>query len=444
MAGENLADIRAEARTWFEQHWDPALTLGAWWHRLAGSGWAQPHWPVGRFGRGLSADGAAVVAEERHRVGALGPPSGIASNLTGPTLLAHGTDEQLDRFLPGIVTGEHIWCQLFSEPSAGSDLASLRTRAVPDGDQWIVNGQKVWTSGAHKARFGLLIARTDPSVPKHRGISYFVVDMRQPGVEVRPLREMTGRAVFNEVFLTDAVVPAENLVGELNDGWRVATTTLANERNGLGAISSRGGGRLDVHDQDLDTPIADLLASAEARAAEEREQDRQHQSRASRARGHHLLAAVIDEVARRGDPLVGDLLAVNVMAGEVNRLSSLRIRSLAEQAKRRGGKVGPSPLVSVQKLAVSKNLHALGRALLAAEGAHGMLAGADALVEDRAMETLATGYMISIGGGTDEIQRNIIGERVLGLPGEPRVDKDVPFDELPGAEDVRTLPSALL
>jgi alkylation response protein AidB-like acyl-CoA dehydrogenase len=428
-AVEDLADVRRRARAWFEENWDPELTLGDWWRRLADSGWGQPHWPVGRYGHGLSTDGAAVVFEERHRVGALGPPSGIASNLTAPTLFAYGTEAQLDRFLPGIVSGEHIWCQLFSEPSAGSDLASLRTRAERDGEQWVVNGQKVWTSGAHKARYGLLIARTDPSAPKHRGISFFVIDMHQPGVEVRPLREMTGRAVFNEVFLTDARVPAENLVGGLHDGWRVTNTTLNNERNGLGAIASRGGGRLDVHDQDLGMRIADLFAAARAREASERE--RAAAGGAATARGHHLLAALLGEVGRRHEPVMEDLLARNTVAGEVNRLSALRIRSLAEAARLRGEKTGPSPLVSVQKLAVSQNLHALGRALLTAEGAHGMLAGPDALIEDRAMETLATGYMISIGGGTDQIQRNIIGERVLGLPGEPKVDRDVPFDQLP-------------
>ena len=243
-----IEEVRAEAAAWFAANWDPALTLGEWWQRLGDAGWGYPTWPVGRFGRGLSNEAASGVAEERRRVGAFGAPAGIASMLAGPTLLAHGTADQLDRFLPGIVSGEHIWCQLFSEPSAGSDLASLRTRAERDGDRWVVNGQKVWTSGAHKASYGILIARTDPDAPKHRGISYFVIDMRQPGVEVRPLKEMTGRAVFNEVFFTDAVVPAENLIGDLHDGWRVALTTLANERNGLGANASGGGGKLDIPD----------------------------------------------------------------------------------------------------------------------------------------------------------------------------------------------------
>ncbi len=165
---DRLADVRSKARSWFETNWDPAVTLGEWWSLLANSGWGFPQWPEGRYGKSLTSDEAAVVSEERRRVGALGPPAGIANMLAGPTLLTHGTTDQIDRYLPGIATGEHIWCQLFSEPSSGSDLASLRTRAVQDGEEWIVNGQKVWTSGAHKASYGILIARTNPDVPKHR------------------------------------------------------------------------------------------------------------------------------------------------------------------------------------------------------------------------------------------------------------------------------------
>jgi len=415
-----LTEIADESREWFTTNWDPGLTLGQWWATLAESGWGFPTWPAGSFGRSLNSDEAVVVDAERRRVGALGPPRGIATMLAGPTLLTHGTQAQLDRYLPGIATGEHIWCQLFSEPNAGSDLASLRTRAERDGEQWIVNGQKVWTSGAHKASYGILIARTDPNVPKHRGITYFAIDMRQPGVEVRPLREMTGRAVFNEVFLTDAVVSNDAVIGDVNDGWRVANTTLNNERSGLGNTAERGGGRLDIPDHELDAPIADILASAE----EQLETDHL-------PRGHHLLAHVARELGRAGEPLVRARIAAETVAGEVSRLSGMRIRAMAEEARRRGERVPPSPLVSVQKMAASKNLHSLGRALLDVEGPAGMLAPPDALIDDRAMETIATAYMISIGGGTDQIQRNIVGERVLGLPGEPRVDKDIPFKDLP-------------
>lgn len=419
-APNRLADVAREARSWFEEHWDQSLTLGQWWRALAESGWGFPLWPEGRFGRSLSIEEAERVHVERRRIGALGPPTGIATMLAGPTLLTHGTDRQIDRYLPGIVSGEHIWCQLFSEPSSGSDLASLRTRAELDGDQWVINGQKVWTSGAHKASYGILIARTDPDVPKHRGISYFLIDMHQPGVEVRPLREMTGRAVFNEVFLTDAVVPASDMLGGLKDGWSVANTTLANERSGLGDTASRGGGRLEITDNDLSMPIADILSAEEQRLDADR-----------MPRGHHLLNRMARELGRSIDPVVRGRVAAENVTGEVSRLSGLRIQSMASDARRRGEKAPPSPLVSVQKMAASKGLHSLGRTLLAVEGAHGMLAASDALFDDRAMETIATAYMISIGGGTDQIQRNIVGERVLGLPGEPRTDRDVPFKDLP-------------
>ncbi|MFN0089607.1 MAG: acyl-CoA dehydrogenase family protein [Acidimicrobiales bacterium] len=415
---------RSEAAAWFEANWNLSLTLGQWWARLADSGWGYPTWPLGRYGRGLSNEAAAAVTRARVQAGALGPPRGIATSLAAPTIIAHGTSEQQDRFLPGIVHGEHIWCQLFSEPWAGSDLASLRTRAERDGDRFVVNGQKVWTSGAHKAAFGILIARTDPEQPKHRGITYFLIDMRQPGVEVRPLREMTGRAVFNEVFLTDAEVPAENVLGDLHDGWRVALTTLANERSSLGSSASGGGGRLDVGDQLLDTPVALLVerraAAQAARAAQ-----------APRPRGWRLAAQIAAEAGRASEPLVRAELAANAQAGETARLSELRIKALAEAARRAGRRDQASPIVSVQKMAASKNLHRLGRAAFDLAGPYGMLSGPDALGEDRAMEVIATAYMISIGGGTDQIQRNIVGERVLGLPGEPRTDKDLPFNQLP-------------
>ncbi|MGD9750664.1 MAG: acyl-CoA dehydrogenase family protein [Acidimicrobiia bacterium] len=423
-----IEEVRAEAAAWFAANWDPALTLGEWWQRLGGAGWGYPTWPVGRCGRGLSNEAASAVAEERRRVGAFGAPAGIASMLAGPTLLAHGTADQLDRFLPGIVSGEHIWCQLFSEPSAGSDLASLRTRAERDGDRWVVNGQKVWTSGAHKASYGILIARTDPDAPKHRGISYFVIDMRQPGVEVRPLKEMTGRAVFNEVFFTDAVVPAENLIGDLHDGWRVALTTLANERNGLGANASGGGGKLDIPDQDLSVTLGDLLAVASAVADEA----------SSKTRGFGLVAEIARQRGLLGDPVVRQELMRNYIAGEVARISGLRIAAAAEAARRGDPRAGQAaPIVSVQKMAASQNLHRLGRAALDLQGPYGMLGGPDALADDRAFETVATAFMISIGGGTDQIQRNIVGERVLGLPGEPRTDKDVSFRDLPADGSAR-------
>ncbi len=192
---ESVYDAAVE---WYSQNWDPDLALGTWWALLADAGWSFPTWPEGHGGRGLSVADAKEAERARVHVGACGPPRGLSTFLVAPTLMAYGTPEQLDRHLPGIVRGHDVWCQLFSEPGAGSDLAGLATRAVRDGDEWVVNGQKVWNSGAQHAQYGILMARTDPEQPKHKGISYFLIDMTQPGVDVRPLREMTGDIAFNE------------------------------------------------------------------------------------------------------------------------------------------------------------------------------------------------------------------------------------------------------
>src|SRR5438552_9464819 len=214
MAPEHsVEDIRTEFKGWLEEFWDPDLTMRDWWARLADSGWAAPTWPEQWYGKSLSAKGAAVVREMLSEASAPGPPAGLGLMLAGPTIIAHGTDDQKRRYVRSILSGEEAWCQLFSEPGAGSDLASLQCRAVQDGDEWVINGQKVWTSGGQVADLGMLLARTDPDVPKHQGISYFALDMHQPGVEVRPLREMTGRAMFNEVFFSDARVPDNAIVG---------------------------------------------------------------------------------------------------------------------------------------------------------------------------------------------------------------------------------------
>src|SRR4051795_7063403 len=237
-------DVTAELHEWLEKNWDADMTVGEWWELLGDSGWAAPTWPVEWYGKGLSREESVRVQRAIGDFGALGAPGGLGLLLAGPTIVDHGTDEQKERYLRDIVTGQKAWCQLFSEPQAGSDLAGLQTRGVQDGEEWIVNGQKVWTSGGHVADLGMLIARTDADVPKHQGITYFALDMHQPGVEVRPLREMTGRALFNEVFLTDARVPEDAMIGGKNNGWAVANTTLSHERAGLGAGGGSAAGSL--------------------------------------------------------------------------------------------------------------------------------------------------------------------------------------------------------
>ncbi|HEY4331122.1 MAG TPA: acyl-CoA dehydrogenase family protein, partial [Ilumatobacteraceae bacterium] len=223
-----------ELRQWLAATWDPDLTVGAWWELLALAAWAVPTWPTEWFGRNLSVVDARRIAAIIAEAGALGAPGGLGLLLAGPTIIRHGSASQKVRYLRDIVTGQRAWCQLFSEPGAGSDLAGLRCTAKRDGEEWIVNGQKVWTSGGQFSDLGMLIARTAPELPKHRGITWFAFDMIQPGVEVRPLREMTGRALFNEVFITDARVEDAAVIGDVNNGWTVANSTLAFERSGLG------------------------------------------------------------------------------------------------------------------------------------------------------------------------------------------------------------------
>src|SRR3954463_5106060 len=227
---ETTTDVVDEVGAWLEANWDPDLTVAEWWERLGLSGWAAPSLPENAYGKGLSRNDAVRAQTEISQFGALGAPAGLGLMLAAPTIATHGTQEQIDLYVREIVTGQKAWCQLFSEPGAGSDLAGLTTRAERDGDEFVINGQKVWTTGAGHAAYGMLLARTDWDVPKHRGISYFALPMRQPGVEVRPLRQMNGYASFNEVFLSDARIPHDHLIGDVGDGWSAALTTLAHER----------------------------------------------------------------------------------------------------------------------------------------------------------------------------------------------------------------------
>ena len=405
-------EVEAEAREWFEENWDPDLEIAEWWKLLAASGWGFPTWPTDRFGRGIDGNLVTAVLSARRAAGAVGPPAGIGPGLAGPTLLSHGTEEQLDRFLPGIVTGE-MWCQLFSEPGAGSDLTSVQTRAVLDGDQWVVNGQKVWTSGAHLSKYGILIARTNPDLPKHQGLTYFVIDMDQPGIEIRPIREITGRSIFNEVFFTDATVPADNRIDGVGTGWSVALTTLANERTMLSAGSfGSSGSRMTITAPDGTSRAGDLV---------------RRPSKVSGAQSSGvgvLVRGLMDEYGLTDDPLTRQEYATVYTLLEIARFTDLRVKATTE----RGGRPGPE--ASVGKLAASHLLRTLRETMFRICGSYATLWGDDAPHGGRVHEVGFSSYLISIGGGTDQIQRNIIGERVLGLPREPRVDKDVAFKDL--------------
>jgi alkylation response protein AidB-like acyl-CoA dehydrogenase len=409
MAGEDHETVRSEAVHWLREHWDPDLSVRDWWGLLAESGWGFPTWPRQSFGRGLPPEQVAAVRSAFVEVGAIGPPASLGQMLAGPTLLAHGSPELQARWLPELATGREYWCQFFSEPGAGSDLAGLQTRAVRDGDEWIVNGQKVWTSGAQYADRGMLVARTDPDVPKHQGLTFFIIDLDQPGVEVRPLHQMNDGHGFNEVFFTDARVAHGRIVGQLHGGWPVAVTTLMYERFMSALPSAQPGRKLGM----LDKRAGDV---ASGRVRGEREM------------AETAIAKPVIDVARQlereADPVIRQRLAQLAAAEEVNRLDGVRSAGAA-RAGQRSGASG-----SVRKVARS-NLARLGSAVgMEVLGAHGMLVGSETPGGGRLQRMTLSTPGTSIAGGTDEIQRNIIGERVLGLPKEPRLDTDVPFREL--------------
>jgi alkylation response protein AidB-like acyl-CoA dehydrogenase len=403
--------VSAEITAWLKRNWDPELSLPEWRRRLFEDGWAAPAWPVEWGGRGWPDWTEPVVARAIAAFGAAGLPGGAATGLAAPTILAHGPDSVRTRFLARILTGEETWCQLFSEPWAGSDLAGLTTRADRDGDEWVVNGQKVWNTSAHHADFGLLVARTDWDAPKHRGLTYLVLPMHQPGVTVRPLRQMNGHASFNEVFLTDARVPHTFLVGAAGEGWNVARTTLAHERR-FGAIRVAG------------VPSGEGRALAEARAEAE-ENFAPYVWYPQRAGRADLLVGRARAGGASADPLVRQEVARVLSIERVSAWTAERAR-VARAAGRPPGAEG-----SIGKLAMSRLARASAAAHSLIAGSSGMLSGSDAPLDGVVTEVLISVPAQSIAGGTDEIQHNILAENVLGLPREPSADRDVPFRSLP-------------
>jgi alkylation response protein AidB-like acyl-CoA dehydrogenase len=349
------------------------------------------------------------VAEELARAGAVGPPQGVGMYLAAPTILHHGADHVKGLFIRPTVTGEITWCQLFSEPGAGSDLAGLTTRAEPDGDEWVVNGQKVWNTSAAHADYGLLLARTDWDAPKHRGITYFAIPMHQTGIEVRPLRQMNGHASFNEVFLTDARVPSANIVGDVGNGWAVALTTLAHERRLAAALATHP------------VPKGAVGRAWEEAAAE-------HARVSAPYRWYPQRAGRVDLVIERA-------IATGKNRDPVVRQAIARLLALAWSAQwtaQRGATARalgrtPGPEGSLGKLSSSNIARTASRVHALIAGASGMLAGPDAPLDGTVTEVFLSVPAVSIAGGTDEIQRNILGERILGLPKEPDTARDVPF-----------------
>ncbi|MEL6985548.1 MAG: acyl-CoA dehydrogenase family protein, partial [Actinomycetota bacterium] len=363
---------RAEIRAWLAANPEPTA------RQLAEAGYVAPHWPE-PWGLGAEPDLQLIIDDELERAGVERPDNAIAIGWAGPTILAGGTEAQQQRWLPAILDGSDEWCQLFSEPEAGSDLAGLRTRADRDGDEYVVNGQKIWSTWANRSRWGILLARTDPTAAKHKGISYFVLDMATPGIEVRKIIEMTGGNHFNETFLTDVRIPVENRIGPEHDGWRLARVTLGNER-----VSLSEGGVLWGMGPDAETCL-DEISSRGAGAGDLTRQ---------RAAAARIQATVID--------LLGDRIIEAVRRGDDPGAEASIRKALADVA-------GQDLMGLVKDLS----------------GPDGMIGQQDEAAEHE--DPWHWGYLFSraltIGGGTSEVQRNIIGERLLGLPREPKPEE---------------------
>ncbi len=397
MATEEVTDLEDRLDSLVAACPPPATDAVSFLGAQFDAGLAFVHFPVGHGGLGLP---PRLQSHVDARLRLEGAPSPFTRNPIGygmgaPTVLSYGSEDQRRRYLRPLFAGQDVWCQLFSEPGAGSDVASLSTRAVRDGDEWVVNGQKVWTSLAHKARYGLLTTRSDPAVPKHAGLTYFVLDMHAPGVAVRPLRQLTGEAEFNEIFLDDVRIPDTERLGEIGGGWKVVTTTLMFERFNTGESPPRGGGAIGV---------------------------------------------ALREWSKRGDTTSPHALALRDrlvrcwIAAEVHRLTNLRAAEKRSQGE-------PGPEGSVGKLSMARVNQAVLALSLDLTGAHGMLyPGGYELARPETMgfdldadagKAFLRTQANSIEGGTSDIMRNILGERVLGLPAEPRTDKNVPWTEVP-------------
>ena len=407
--------VQAEVEAWLREHWDPDRTVRDWWRLLHGAGLAAPRLDP-PYGRGYDGTQAAATRAAIRHVGVMGPAAGIGRSMVLPTILAHGTPEQIDRFVPAILDGTEGWCQLFSEPGAGSDLAGLQTRAERDGDEWVVTGQKVWTSSGQNADLAILIARTDPAQPKHEGITFFLLPMRQSAVDVRPLREMTGHAVFNEVFIDGARVDDSHRLGDVNAGWTVANTTLAKERRGIGGAT--GGharavaGSIAGH---LDRPCSEFLSDV---------------SRRRQGGQGHIPPGRVDKII--GAARSRDALDDPLVRQQVAELHT-RVAILGWSAQRAKGGAGGRTGVegSTAKIAMTETVSAscdLGAAIY---GPEAQLWKSENLDLHWFQEQVLFSPAPGIYGGTDQIQRNIIGERGHGLPKEPGHPRSTPFNELP-------------
>ena len=390
------ARFREEASSWLAENaptddafraLSPLEQAKVWQKRKYNAGWACIGWAPDFGGRGASAIEEVIWRQEESQYDLPANFFLIGQGMIGPTLMAWASDEDKARFLPQLASGEEVWCQLFSEPAGGSDLAALRTRAERDGGDWVINGQKIWTSGAHYSDYGVIVVRTDPTVPKHKGLSYFYIDMKAPGVEIKPIKQLTGDSDFNEVYFTDVRVSDSQRLGEVGQGWQVSLTTLMNERAAIGGSF----GQMDVS----------------------------------------LAMSVAAEVEIDGRPALEDAAVRARIADWYVQEAGLKYtgyRSLT--ALSRGALPGPEN--SIGKLVGAPKMQAMSSYLMDLLGASGAIAD-EALAAKAGI--IQRAYMgapgLRIAGGTDEIMANIIAERVLGLPQEPRLDKGIPFNEVP-------------
>ena len=400
------AAFRAEARAWLEANAelrDPDEAYGGvlqeterpeklkwakeWQKKKADAGWACITWPEEYGGRGASSIQSVIWGQEEGKFKTPPPVFSIGLGMCGPTILTHGTDAQKAQWIPKLLSGEEIWCQLFSEPSAGSDLAGLRTTAVKDGDDWVVNGQKIWTTGAQFCDWGILVTRHDSNVPKHSGLTYFVVDMHSPGIEVRKITQINKSTGFNEVFFSDVRIPDANRLGEVGDGWRVAITTLMNERASIGG----GGGAGD--------PVAELIRLAQ-------------------------------EIEIDGKPALEDASVRQQIADFYVKRKGIQYTGYRTLTALSQGKI-PGPESSLGKLVGAKLMQDMGSFGMDLAGVAGSLNKKSAPGEGSWQAQFLGAPGLRIAGGTDEILRNIISERVLRLPPETRLDKEVAFRDVP-------------
>ncbi len=431
-------DPVGDVNVWLKENWDPELSVEEWWERLGLSGWAAPGLPTNAYGKGLNRNDSVAVQNAIVEFGALSAPGGLGLMLAAPTIAAHGTQEQIDLYVRDIVTGQKAWCQLFSEPGAGSDLAGLQTRAVKDGDEWVVTGQKVWTSGGQVADLGMLIARTDPDVPKHQGITYFALDMHQQGkVDIRPLVEMTGHAMFNEVFMEEAIAPDSGLIGGLNNGWAVANTTLMNERASLGS----GGGQAAASAATPGTVAKDLAK----RVGDFVDGGGGKRRSAGGGGGGGMFGAsykLLVELAKGNGKITDPSVRQGLM--RLHTLNELgRFNNLRAKAAKAAGLADIPGLPNISKLSMSEIVRQqrdIGLGILGAYGTpHAYSPEDQGRLNDATgnpFAAMVTGMSLfaqapPIYGGTDQVQKNIIGERVLGLPKEANNDKTAAFKDLP-------------